>query len=74
MLLGGATTPKGCSVWTVKKKDIIHNQWFMVRSMHRPRSDAGAATLRGNIYVVRGFEGVATINTADEIFCPGRGR
>ena len=42
----GFTTPKGCSAWTVKKRDIIQNQWFMVRSMHKPRSDAGAATLR----------------------------
>ena len=45
----------------------------MVRSMHRARSDAGAATLRGNIYVVGGFDGVAPTNTA-EVFCPGTGR
>jgi len=64
MLLEGATTPKGCSVWIVEKKDIIHNQWFIVRSTHRPR---------GNIYVLRGFDEVAYINTA-EVYCPGRGR
>ena len=40
----GATTPKGCSVWTVEKKDIIHNQWFMVRSMHRPRLPPSVVT------------------------------
>ena len=45
----------------------------MVRSMHRARSDAGLATLRGNIYVVVGFVGVAPTNTA-EVFCPGTGR
>jgi hypothetical protein len=45
----------------------------MVRSMHRARSDAGPATLRGNIYVVVGFVGVAPTNTA-EVFCPGTGR
>ena len=45
----------------------------MVRSMNRARSDAGAATLRGNIYVVGGFDGVAPTNTA-EVFCPGTGR
>ena len=73
MLLEEATTPKGCSVWTVEKKDIIHNQWFMVRSTHRPRCDAGADTPRGNIYVLRGFDEVAYINTA-EVYCPGRGR
>ena len=36
-------------------------------------AQAQAATLSCNIYVVRGFDGVATINTA-EVFCPGRGR
>ena len=41
--------------------------------MHRARSDAGPATLRGNIYVVVGFVGVAPTNTA-EVFCPGTGR
>ena len=45
----------------------------MLRSMHRARSDAGAATLKGNIYVVGGFDGVAPTNTA-EVFCPGTGR
>ena len=71
----GATTPKSCSVWTVEKKDIMINHicWFMVRSMHKPRPDAGDATLRDNIYIVRGFDWVTTINTAD-VFCLGRGR
>ena len=50
-----------------------HNQWSMVRSMNRARSDAGAATLKGNIYVVGEFDGVAPTNAA-EVFCPGTGR
>ena len=55
---------------SVEKYDISHNQWSMVRAMLRTRSDAGAATLRSNIYVVVGFDGVATV----EVFCPGTGR
>jgi N-acetylneuraminic acid mutarotase len=57
----------------VEKYDISHNQWSMVRSMHMARSDAGVATLKGNIYVVGGFDGVVPTNTA-EVFCPGTGR
>ena len=41
--------------------------------MNRARSDAGAATLKGNIYVVGEFDGVAPTNAA-EVFCPGTGR
>jgi hypothetical protein len=52
----------------MEKDDIGHNQG----SMRRTRSDAGAATLRVNIYVVGGFDEVAPTNTA-EVFCPGTG-
>ena len=45
----------------------------MVRSMNRARSDAGAATLKGNIYVVGEFDEVAPTKAA-EVFCPGTGR
>ena len=40
--------------------------------MLRTRSDAGAATLGGKIYMVGGFDGVAPTFTA-EVICPGRG-
>ena len=40
--------------------------------MLRTRSDAGASTLGGKIYMVGGFDGVAPTFTA-EVICPGRG-
>ena len=47
----------------MEKSDISHNQWSMVKSMHRSRSNAGTATLRVNIYVGGGFVEVAPTNT-----------
>ena len=55
------------------KYDISDNQCSMVRSVHKARSTAGAAILRGNIYVVGGFDGVFPTNTA-EVFCSGTGK
>ena len=66
------TGPVGFS--SVEKYDMNRNQWSMVRSMSMTRSGAGAATLRGNIYVVGGFvDGLFPTSTA-EVFCPGTGR
>ena len=48
---------------SMEKSDISHNQWSMVKSMHRSRSNAGTATLRVNIYVGGGFVEVAPTNT-----------
>ena len=56
----------------MEKSDISHNQWSMVKSMHRSRSNAGTATLRVNIYVGVGFVEVARTNTV-KVFCPGTG-
>ena len=58
---------------SVERFDISLNQWFMVRPIHRTRSDAGAATLGGKIYIVGGFDGVAPTSTA-EVFAAGTGR
>jgi len=45
----------------------------MVSPMNKIRSDAGAATLKGNTYVVGGFDGVAPTNTV-EMLSPKTGR
>ena len=47
----------------MEKSDISHNQWSMVKSMHRSKSNAGTVTLRVNIYVGGGFVEVAPTNT-----------
>ena len=57
---------------SMEKSDINHNQWSMVKSMHRSRSNAGTATLRVNIYVGGGFVEVAPTDTV-QVFCPGTG-
>jgi hypothetical protein len=57
---------------SMEKFDIHHNQWSMVKSMHRSRSNAGTATLRVKIYVGEGFVEVASTNTV-QVFCPGTG-
>jgi hypothetical protein len=56
----------------LEKSNISHNQWSMVKSMHRSRSNVGTATLRVNIYVGGGFVEVAPTNTV-QVFCPGTG-
>jgi len=58
---------------SVEMYSISRNQWYMVRPMNKIRSDAGAATLKGNIYAVGGFDGVAPTNTV-EMFSPNTGK
>ena len=55
---------------SVERYDISLNQWFKVKSMSRSRSDAGAATLRGKIYVVGGWNLMEPATSSVEVFCP----
>lgn len=41
------------------------NQWEMIPSMHRQRSDASAAALQDKIYIVGGFNGREVLNSAE---------
>lgn len=41
------------------------NQWEMIPSMHRQRSDASAAALHDKIYIVGGFNGQEVYNSAE---------
>jgi len=58
---------------SVEMYSISRNQWYMVRPMNRIRSDAGAATLKGYIYVVGGFDGEFPTNSV-EMFSPNTGK
>jgi len=41
------------------------NQWEMIPSMHRQRSDASAATLHDKIYIVGGFNGQEVLDSVE---------
>jgi len=41
------------------------NQWEMIPSMHRQRSDASAAALHDKIYIVGGFNGQEVLDSAE---------
>lgn len=53
-----------------EKYDPSRNQWEVIASMLRPRSDASAASLKGRVYVAGGFTGTEVLNSV-EVYDPG---
>ena len=48
----GGKSIEGEGLHSVEGYFIDHNQWYVMTPMHMIRSHVGAATLKGNIYVV----------------------
>lgn len=44
-----------------ERYDPALNQWEMISSMNRQRSDASAASLRGKVYIAGGFTGTEVL-------------
>jgi len=64
----------GQSLNSVEMYNINLNQWYKIRPMNIARSNAGAATLNGNIYVVGGLlaDGMTPTNSV-EVLSPATG-